>query len=61
MTYKEVWEEQKEWLEKSIDYLKQRKEETKGKEKERITAKLEGLKVSYHHMLETEKIYSIES
>lgn len=59
MTPKEMWDEQKKWLENSILYLKERKEVTSGKEQERIKAKLEGLQVSYDHMLESEKIYAV--
>lgn len=59
MTHKEMWDEQKKWLENSIAYLKERKEETSGKEQERVKAKLEGLQVSYDHMVESEKMYAV--
>lgn len=54
-----MWDEQKKWLENSIAYLKERKEETSGKEQERVKAKLEGLQVSYDHMVESEKMYAV--
>lgn len=59
MTYKEVWDEQKEWLNSSIHHLEIRIKETTGTEQARIRAKLEGLKVVYQRMLETERIYPL--
>lgn len=61
MTHEEIWNEQKEWLRKSIEHLKERKNQTIDYETEnkRISAKLEGLKIAYDRMIETEKMYKI--
>lgn len=61
MTYKEAWNEQKEWLINSMNYLKRRIANTNGKEKKRLQAKLYGLNVAYQHMVESDKIYQFES
>lgn len=60
MTYKEAWNEQKEWLINSMNYLKGRIENTNGKEKKRLQAKLDGLNVAYQHMVESDKMYHFE-
>ncbi len=60
MTYKEAWNEQKEWHINSMNYLKERIANTSSKEKKRLQAKLNGLNVTYHHMVESDKIYQFE-
>lgn len=60
MDYKHAWDEQKEWLEKSIAYLDERMAATKNKdEKEhaRLKSKREGMSVSLGHMTDSERIY----
>lgn len=59
MTFKELWEEHKQWLENSVTYLKERQDVTIGNEKERIKNKLDGMNVALHHMNESEKIYDL--
>lgn len=54
MTYKEAWNEQKEWLINSMNYLKGRIANTNGKEKKRLQAKLDGLNVAYQQMVESD-------
>lgn len=51
------WNEMKTWLEQSIAYLIERKDKVSGREYNRIKSKLEGLKIAYGHMLDSEKIY----
>lgn len=60
MTYKEAWNEQKEWLINSMNYLKGRIANINGKEKKRLQAKLDGLNVAYQHMVESDKMYHFE-
>ncbi|MFJ8528581.1 hypothetical protein [Bacillus sp. NPDC094106] len=60
MTYKEVWDEQKEWLVNSMNYLKGRIAKTSGKEQKRLQSKLDGVNVAYQHMIESDKMYQFE-
>ena len=55
--FEHAWNEMKEWLEKSIEYLNERKQVVSGREYNRIKSKIEGLKIAYGHMLDSEKIY----
>lgn len=57
MDFEFAWTEMKQWLEKSIEYLKERQQVVSGREYNRIKSKLEGLKIAYGHMLDSEKIY----
>lgn len=59
MTFKEVWEEHKKWLENSVVHLKERQNATSGNEKERLKNKLDGMNVALQHMNESEKIYDL--
>jgi hypothetical protein len=67
MTYKEVWNEMKTWLENGQEYLEGRHQDLSVRsdgwavlEAKRIEGKLDGLKTCLNHMKESEKIYELE-
>lgn len=56
MNYKEMWEEEKEWLKRSIGYLEEMADNAINTEKIRLSGKLNGFKIVLTHMQDTEKI-----
>lgn len=56
--YKDMWGEQKDWLEIGIQYLKKKiMEESDDKEILKLKGKLEGMKVSLQHMKDSERMH----
>lgn len=54
MTYEDAWKVHMQWLENNIELLSRQRINTVGKERERITSKLEGLILAYQYMRESE-------
>lgn len=54
--YKDMWDEEKHWLNKSINYLKTIAESATNEERIRLFGKLDGFKTLLQHMNDSERL-----